>query len=463
MQSKSLISFEKTGDPFIDAGGFALEKLIEIFPEKSILDLIKWASEIYVKKWNSKINSIFLNNPITQSNIKNEEKINKAVSMFENIINNKSNLGWCRFCGKETHLTPLGRDKACIVGSGAFVNFHHSHDNGLLSCSDCAIKYFFLPFMVIQLGGNLALLQSITHETDIFWRKITLEKHLNDISKDNTDGLLKSDFSKPINAFFNIVFNLILEFPEKQLKESLTLYYFTNFAAKTDCEIYIINNPVFNFVSKSIKNCPKQWYNFLNYYYQIKGAKWDIEIQNWKIKDEVIDNNKFLNNNNNIFNALIDNKNISMNMCKYYKNQIGNTKLPFDIRIAYYYLEEVRKMKKEQFNLIQKIGDKIFEIMSNENDFKKYIFLLEKVKRPHELRASLISIIKKHYNNNNPEPLITLNEWVNYLFPDGQYWGEVRDLLLIYLYEKMHINNLSIEIDSELEITENENNLNEEF
>jgi CRISPR-associated protein Cst1 len=72
---------------------------------------------------------------------------------------------------------------------------------------------------------------------------------------------------------------------------------------------------------------------------------------------------------------------------------------------------------------------------------------LEGSSKAYQLRSSLINIIKKNYTVGNKETIVTLDEWVTYLFPDGQYWGEVRDLLLIFLYEKMHENNMQIDIE----------------
>ena len=48
-----------TGDPFADAGGFAIEYLSEKFPEKDILQLIDYITKIYVEKWGGKTECLF--------------------------------------------------------------------------------------------------------------------------------------------------------------------------------------------------------------------------------------------------------------------------------------------------------------------------------------------------------------------------------------------------------------------
>ena len=62
--------FEMTGDPFVDAGGFALEEFASHFPDLDILELIVKATNIYVDWWDAKIDSFFLNSKITQHGFK---------------------------------------------------------------------------------------------------------------------------------------------------------------------------------------------------------------------------------------------------------------------------------------------------------------------------------------------------------------------------------------------------------
>lgn len=113
-------------------------------------------------------------------------------------------------------------------------------------------------------------------------------------------------------------------------------------------------------------------------------------------------------------------------------------------------------MSKEQIALIKKIGDKIFELMQRENNFKKYLVLLEGSTRAYQLRSALLKVIKANYINGYEEPVITIDDYINYLFPDGQYWGEVRDLLLIYLYEQLHQKEGKIGEVAEIDLKETE-------
>ena len=110
-------------------------------------------------------------------------------------------------------------------------------------------------------------------------------------------------------------------------------------------------------------------------------------------------------------------------------------------------------MTTEQIKLIRKIGTNIFNLMNSENSIKKYMVKLESASKAHQFRSVLLTIVKKNYTAGNQESIVTFEEWVNYLFPDGVYWGEVRDLLLIFLYEKLHESNIEIDLP-EVEVEE---------
>ena len=451
------IRFEETGDPFVDAGGMALKYISEQFPNKSIMELVEWAAKVYVEKWNAKLNAIFLNAPITQTSKRGNQKVISTVALFEDAITSEKHHGFCRYCGNESHLTKAGRDLSCLVGSGAFVNFHHSHDEGLMICPQCAIKYFFLPFGLLSMG-NLTVLQTTTSYGLEFWKSKTVKENLSKISRGTSEGILKSEFNNPKNAIFHLATELINEFKNDEISENLTLYHFTNFAASVECNIYTVPNPIFLFLSKVIKNIAKQWFDFTIRYYHISKTSWNDETNQWDYKGRVATEDDYRNCQNDIFNKLLEGKSILSNITSFYKKQIKKEN-KLDSRLAIYYAKEVIKMTTEQINLIKSIGTKIFELMKEENDFKKYLIKIEGSTKAYQLRSALINIIKKNYNSGNNDTIVTLDEWVTYLFPDGQYWGEIRDLLLIFLYEKMHEKNMKIEIDEhdKVEETEEEN------
>ncbi len=119
-------------------------------------------------------------------------------------------------------------------------------------------------------------------------------------------------------------------------------------------------------------------------------------------------------------------------------------------------------MDNQQIQIIKRIGDAVFELAQKEHNFKKYLVLLEGASRSYQLRGALLKIIKERYKNGEKEPLIRLQDYVEYLFPDGQSWGEVRDLMLIYLYERLHDADV-VETEIPEEVSPVEEEANETF
>jgi len=95
-------------------------------------------------------------------------------------------------------------------------------------------------------------------------------------------------------------------------------------------------------------------------------------------------------------------------------------------------------MKQEQINLIRKISDKIIALSEKTGTYNKFMTPIEGARYPYELRSAIIRMVKTHYKDGESEPFIRSKDYVEYLFPDGQNWYEVRDFLLICLYEKLH-------------------------
>ena len=453
-----------TGDPFVDAGNIALQALAQRLPDKNIFDLIKFVTKIYVDDWGGGLNAIFLNSKITNPSIRDpERKKEETFKLYEKFLcsyNEQLPQHICRLCGKKGVLVKSGRNFLCLSGSGKFVNFHHSHEEGIQICPFCLTKLFFLPLTVIYLGSNLAIIDCNSDSLKQFWLQETFNKNLDSIGRNISEGILKYKYRNPINAIFNMASDIITGNPDEFKDEILILYHFSNYATAPGCTIHSIPNSVFKYMNYVINHCGRDWYVFVNRYYKIKKSEWDGQNQYWLKSgkhSEKIEKNDYLNNPNIVFERLIANKSILRLLCRFFKEVCSNYNQSFNILLADRYVMEVLKMKKKQVALIKKIADIVYEIAQNEGNLKKYLTMLEGASKAYQLRHTLLKIIKKNYLNGNKEPVCRLDEYVDYLFPDGQYWGEVRDMLIIYLYEKMHDNNIKIEVDTEeLEVTETE-------
>ena len=92
-----------------------------------------------------------------------------------------------------------------------------------------------------------------------------------------------------------------------------------------------------------------------------------------------------------------------------------------------------------------------FILQSNdESGIKKAIKKLDAAKNSYMLRRFVIKdIVAKYYNENNEGVILTVEEYAEYLFPDTESWKEIRDVLLIAIYQKLHESNIVIETELE--------------
>ncbi|WP_456443819.1 type I-B CRISPR-associated protein Cas8b1/Cst1 [Caldithrix abyssi] len=462
------ISFEPTGDPFVDTGALVLKALHNRFPQKSLMEVLTFVTDVYLINWKQKLHSVFhTNSKLLNPSTKGKHREN-TIQYLKGLVDNKSNdstiQGFCKICGNKSTLFQNSREFYPLTGSGAFVNFHHGHEEGSYLCNVCSLKLYLLPLGVLQMGGSVGLLQVQTDFSRKYVEKNIVEVNLDKIGKNTSEGILKSDFSNPKNALFHFATEIIRAAKDENASETLQLFHFTNFGAAPFCDIYVLPSPVFRFLNKVINYQPRAWHYFVNRYFRIKKAEWDWENGRWlqkkKNEEKTIEENEYLNNPNHIYERLLAGQSILKQVLKIHREHFKRKKEPFPLDIAIYYVKEVLHMDNKQIQLIRRIGDAVFELAQKENNFKKYLVLLEGASRSYQLRSALLKIVKERYKSGEKEPLIRLQEYVEYLFPDGQAWGEVRDLMLIYLYERLHDANIE-EAEIPEEIAPAEEDINE--
>lgn len=446
-----------TGDPFADTGGHVIRYLWKIYPEKDIDELIEFVTKIYVNELEAKLNPFFLNSTVTQPAFKGKEVV-KTNEYFNKLFGNKeSEIGFCRISGQKTHIFKAGRDNSIMSGSGTFINFHHSFDSGIKLSKEIIIRMLFVPLGSIQLSSKVAFLISNDEALSYFYVESNTKDSLTNVSSGAKTGLLKSEFRNPANALFDFVNKVISQlkaYKSLDVCASLNLYHFTNFGASPEIDIYQLPATVFLFYAYCHKiNYKTDWLNFVrSHYYNSKKkdatynpANEAIELMK-KDKVETINNDEYKTWTNWVYNKLLDGKSIIPEFLRWSKK--GN-KLHFDIIRVYQ--QNIRNMKKETIDKILELADFIIADRS-EDDIKKLITKLNGSSKAYELRRFLLSLITENYNQENEKPLITVKDYTDYLFSDGGNASELRDVLLIAIYQKMHELNLKIEME---ELTEN--------
>lgn len=452
-----------TGDPFVDAGGFAIEYLSEKFPEKDILDLIKYTTKIYVEKWGGKLNAFFLNSKITQPAFKGSRKIEETIKYFTNLVSEteQSEVGCCRITGRETKLYFGGRDNSILTGSGTLINFHHFFQKGISLSKEALIRLHFVPFACQQLQGKISLMQSSNQKLSSLFVKQTVEKNLHSLGIGLSEGVAKSDFNKPTNAIFDFVDHVLTQFQDFKginTLPSLTLYHFTNFGASPEIQIHQLPAKVFLFYRTCLQpRFKKDWLNFVRAHYfdsQHIGAKFNLQTEKFellKLKEiEVIEQNEYKQWFNRILNKLLINENIRPEILRW------SRKHPFNFEIVSIYQQNILCMKKETINKIKELAAFLVREEDAEK-IKRRIRVLDGAKNASALRRFILKdVVAANYVAGNNDPIVSVEDYVNHLFPDGSYWAEIRDILLIAIYQELHerdliSDELKIELESEIE------------
>jgi len=455
-----------TGDPFADAGGFAIEYLSEKFPEKDILELIKYVTaDNYISTWKGKLHSYYHGSKITNPSIKTDEaKIEGTMKMFEAIITerNEAEVGFCRISGRETKLYSLGRESMMLSGSGGFINFHHYFDDGLKMSKEIVIRMFFMPLATILLQGKIALVYSNNLDAVRFWVQENCSKNFSRIGKpvqtEDEAGALKSEFTKIPNALFSFVDKLLSTNPEIKKDTSLTLFHCSNFITKSELQIFMLPAKVFLFYRTCLQPKYKDdWLKFVRAHYtdgQHKGAKYNLQSGKFELvkskETEVIDFDDYKQWFNRILNKLLIDENIRPEILRWSRNH------PFNFELVSIYQQNIIGMKKETIIKIKELA--AFLVREEDADkIKKRIKALDGAKNASALRRFILKdVVVANYVAMNENSIVTVDDYVNYLFPDGSYWAEIRDILLIAIYQELHERNfiseeLKVELESEAE------------
>jgi len=446
--------FKPTGDPFADAGGYALKEYSTLWNDLDILEIIMKVTDIYVDKWNARINPYFLDSKVTQPAFDAKRKKEETRKYFSAIISESMpyKTGVCRISGQKTKLFPAGRDNSVLSGSGKFVNFHHCFQKGIMLSKEIIIRLYFLPMGSEYLQDKIAVVHSNDVQVAEFFSRNCCKRNINAIGANISEGILRSKSHSPGTALFRFLDNLLEEtgmFSDEK-KYSMTLYHFTNFGASPEVKIYTLPFEAFGFYKNTQRaQYKQQWNSFVASYYMAdkehKKAKYNESDSKYVCEDKenkiIIQEDIFKYWNNLIYNYLINNKSILPFLLKW------SIKHELSFGLIKNYEINIRKMKNETISKIEQMAN--FILTSNDDQgIKKAIKKLDGVKSSYLLRRFVLKdIVAKYYNEGNQEAIVTVEDYANYLFPDTNSWQEMRDVLLVAIYQKLHERNMHIEAD----------------
>jgi CRISPR-associated protein Cst1 len=431
---------KKTGDPFSDLGGMVIKQLLAKEKEPDILKLIEETTKIYVNKWGGKINAFFLNSKITQPAFKPDKKISETIKYFQELTNETlpNEEGYCRILGEKTKLFSCGRDNSILSGSGTFINFHPAFQYGLMLSKEAIIRLFFVPFGALQLSDKVAVLQSNDEEINDYFVSENIKANQLKLATGLVAGVNKSDSRNPSSALFDFALYWIMNSEDYGEEENieLNLYHFTNFGASPEVVLYNFSASLYTFYKKvQHRELQDDWRKFANSYFRTKGSEYQYDTGDFKVTEKKESRIEEYKNFRNWYNPLYENLIKGDPILGHFKNWLFKKRRPLNFKIVKHYQKYIRNMNDNTLKIIEKIAD---YALLDVNSAKKTVTNLRKPTKAFEFRTALLDLERKNHLQRNPESLFTLKEYALDLFPDGFFWKETQNLLLIAIYQKMH-------------------------
>ncbi|MCR9102761.1 MAG: type I-B CRISPR-associated protein Cas8b1/Cst1 [bacterium] len=428
-----------TGDPFADVGGIVIKILSREKETDDIFKLIEDVLSIYVKDWQGKLNAFFLNSTITQPSFKGDRKITETKKFFKALLEESLPFeeGYCRILGEKTKLFTGGRDNHILSGSGTFINFHHAFQGGVMLSKEALIRMFFAPMGCVQLSDKIALLNSNTEELIEFFTANNIHENSRRIATKISDGISRSAFKNPSSALFDFALKWIREAKQSDLENTeLTLYHFTNFGASPEVVLHSFSASLFTFYANvQHRTIKPDWDKFSHSYFKQKNASYQYESDTFEVTEkketDTLGYEDYKTWRNSLYQSLLDGRSILKPMLDW----VSKKRRPLNFKIVKLYQTTLRDMDEKTLKIIERIAG---YVLLDSNNIKKNLRNLQKPQKAHAFRTALRRLEEKNLTEKNPEPLFSLEEYALELFPDGTYWQEIQDLLLIAIYQKMH-------------------------
>lgn len=420
-----------TGNPFVDSGIWAIcEWSGRKKPEDiKIEDVGKIAHDvipIYLSlEWSKSLYSVFPNNAVTNPSVKNKDK--KLLESLEKLIGQVESLekseksGNCISCGKYNVEQTRTKTEIPLIGSGTLINFFPYGQQGADYCPACTLAVQFSP-LVFYACGKLLLIHSNSNKVMHYWAEKAVKDIRRQILANSYSGCFDEGYKNPVNALFHIIEDIIIQYDEDWVEEnpSINMYHFTNFNQGPDLDIYRVPTPVFRFLA-----CVKdpEWF-----------TEWKKIVRrgyfNW---DKIKEGDDYKNRGNSVYINLLKGRSI----VKYFIDN-KNRQVYGDWELLEFYLKEVRNMGSKRLDTLKRVGDSLSEYIKDTQNIRR-LNQLEMASNFASFRNQLRLIEKDRITRSVQDPLFTLEEFMEDLFPEGNLgWRETQDLLLFRIYENLH-------------------------
>ena len=305
-------------------------------------------------------------------------------------------------------------------------NFYPTFAEGAGYCSACAFAIQLSPFVFVATGGKFLTLHSNSWKALRSWARVCVGDIRQQQLQQDMTGCYNPGYANPRNGLFYMAREMI-QFQEMRIDEDIAMqvYCFTNYNQGPELEIYYMPAPVFKFLRFVYQGGFKAaWQKIVRSGYLVN---WD------KVKSE----EDYKNHTNRVYESLLQDRSIlGFFLNKRIRKPRGNWEL------LSLYLKEVRDMELTQLDKIKQVGDLIAKCIKKSGRDRR-LRQLEGAKSYGECRNILRYVIRDRIQQGAPEPLFSIDDYMEYLFPASNNlnltpWRETRDLLLFRIYEQLH-------------------------
>lgn len=427
------------GDPFVETGILAIELLagkpFDMCRSEDLKAAADALIDIYLTPaWRRELYSIFPNSTYIQSSQGYDHRARSKeflYSLIDGIENVQESTTFCCYCGSPAYEEmAFYKTQVPLIGSGSFTNYFPSFRSGLNICARCAFAIQFSPLLWYKAGGKPCLVsssnQAIIREFGAeAFRALQARLASGEYESDENSGLYDEKFKSPQNALFHLAYKFGKEYCTRGIcgpNESIVLYYIDNYNQNPGgVRIYYLPSNVFQFVA-FMMNSPEYrsaWFALLNGSYA--KAKGDETLPVWKIK------------NNTIHTSLLDGKSI---LWAFVDKQERAPTMPW--AVVEKYMRSVRGMNQQRLNQIRDLSDKIAQCIRESKKINRVQDIAAAKDLP-SFRNQLQLLMKDWQKLGKEQPLTTFDDYTTVLIPgDYRGWTEVRDLMVIRLYEQLH-------------------------
>ena len=392
-------------------------------------------------EYRTQIRFIFPNSTLTQ-----HSKIQKGIqSLNEELksewfhqlckVTDLGDTGDCMGCGRRSADFHLKKTEVPLTGSGSLRNFFPLFAEGVGYCAACALAIQLAPLGFVRSGGKFLALHSNSWKAISYWTRTCIEDVISRGSRNEFTGFFDPKESKAQNALFYMVRKMI-EYEKARSDGNITMqvYSFSNDNRKAELDLYHLPARVFNFLRYAHRaHYAKNWYLIVRSGYRRQTKKGFQNIDSDKTNPTEI----YQKSTNLVYNNLLEDKSIrGFFIDKLARKTRSNWEL-FSL-----YLQEVRTMEQTRVEKIKQVGNLISECIQESKDDKR-LKQLERAKSYGECRNILRYVIRERIQQGAPEPLFSIDDYMEYLFPASDNlnltpWRETRDLLLFRIYEQLH-------------------------